>query len=113
MGIEELVSMKEIKGKLKDLEKYFPAQAIAIYDFGKLISDELKPQSNPSEFYLSAIIALGKIQKEKKYPQETSAVLMEHIPDIAYAVCPLNFAKEIVRMDSILREARPDIYPNG
>ena len=108
MPLEGVISTEPIKEKLRNLRQYMPNQEDVIYKFGAYLAERLYPELNPGLFVMAVELALYDLQrgvdgftgepirsKLVGYPPVIYKMLRMHVPDIAEAVCPEDFAKGI------------------
>jgi len=118
MDIKKSISMEPVKEKLRNLQKYMPEQQELVYEFGNYLADMLNPELVPFGFNMAAELALYDIQagvnsftKEPistrlaGYPPQIYALLRNEIPDIAEAVCPEDFAKDVREVFEDIRDS--------
>lgn len=115
MSLEEAISMGPVKEKLRNLQDYMPGKNVAVYQFGAYLADKLNPSLIPPGFVQAAGLALHELKTG--FDQITNEsirnelvgyqpffydVLSMHIPGIARAVCPEDFANGVqVFCDSV------------
>ena len=101
----------EIKERLNNLEEYMPDEHEMTYDFAAYLADKLNPTIVPMGFKMSAELALYYLAKGVDelsgepiknrlvgYSPIIYGAISMSIPQIADAVCPEEFAKEVTRL---------------
>jgi hypothetical protein len=116
MSKQEAISMDSIKEKLKNLKEYMPDQEDVICDYAKLLADVLNPKLTPAGFHLASQLVLFDLQRGEDgingtkspdysiifqrlcgYPQIIHALIGMELPNIVKAVCPEDFAEEVIK----------------
>jgi hypothetical protein len=107
--MSDAIQTDEIKAKLRDLKAYLPERDDVTYKFGSYLAERLEghPELLPMGFKMAAELALYDLEKGVNgftsepirsslvgYPMMYRLMSME-IPNIADAVCPPEFAKEV------------------
>lgn len=109
MTLDDAISMEPVKEKLRNLSQYMPGEEQVIYAFGTFLADRLNPELVPEDFNLTAQLTLCDMQKGidgysgkpirsgmlTGYPSVIYRLLELRISDIADAVCPQDFAKDV------------------
>ncbi len=120
----EAISMEPVKDKLKNLKDYIPKGDDFLYDFGAYLADRLNPELVPVGFNFACEASIedlrrggdygehGKVDVPLSltgYPPAMYGLLRMRIPEIAKAVCPLEFAEEVKKVyDEVNAEIRKD-----
>jgi len=115
MGLEDVLSTKDLQSNLDALPVRLPGQDQVVYEFGKYLGERIanQPDINPQGFYLAAQLALYDLQrgvdgftnepivrhKLTGYPSQIYDLLSSYITIIADATCHQEFAKGVKEMD--------------
>ncbi len=108
--LEKRVSMEDVKKKLRDSDNFSGRDIVA--EFANVLADELGEYTNPDGFYISSLKAIIKMKEKRNYDPHSYTSLIEHITDVAYKVCPKDFAETVKLIDRNHHSARGDLYPN-
>ena len=114
----EGVPMESVKERLKNLSQHMPNHSPITYDFGLFLADRLNPRLVPRGFVMAVEFALYDLEKGvdgfTKRPLDGRLtgcpsifyhLLRMQTPQIAEAVCPEDFAREVKTIyESIQRE---------
>jgi len=112
MSLDKLTSMEPVKEKLRNLRVHMQDVPDIVYEFGDFLANRLNPEIFPIGFNVAAEFALNDMRegtdsfsrqpiKERGLvgdPPEVYAGLSMYIPEIAEAVCPEDFAQEVVQV---------------
>ncbi len=114
MSLEKAIPRGLIKEKLRNLREHMPEEEDIIYKFGEYLAERLGEDSSkiyPVGFNLTAELALQDLTKGVDgytgkpiknsltgYPQMFYIILGTRMPQIADAVCPAEFAKEVMEI---------------
>jgi hypothetical protein len=86
------IKSESVKDKLRNLKKLLPAEMDVVYDMAKGISNSLKPEITPQDFYNAAVFYLAQRYGSGNM---SSDCFRRAIPNIAEATCPFDFADEV------------------
>lgn len=113
------ISMEPIKERLQNLREYMPGEDEIVYQFGTFLANRLNPELLPAGFNLSTELAISDLRrgidgysgqpirhKLSGYPPIIYTLLRMRVPDIAYAVCPQGFAKEVEQLQKITKQGQ-------
>ncbi len=108
---EYAISMEPVKEKLRNLQEYMPDGLDIIYDFGKYLADKLPPKLVPIGFNIATGAMINALEAGVDevsgepirnsltgYDSIAYYLLREIVPDIAEAVCPEDFAKDVKKI---------------
>ncbi len=103
-----VLSLGQVREKLRNLQEYFPGQEEETYKFGSYLAERLDPGLVPEGFGLAAHLALDGLERgiDEDHgqpianelvglPSEIYQRLFKQIPEIAEAVCSEEFAKRV------------------
>jgi hypothetical protein len=117
---ELVLSMKEAKEKLSELQKYMPKNEDTIWEFGRMLSTKLNPELVPEGFVMACELLIYDLQKGVDgftgqpirsklvgYPPMIYALLRMEIPHIASVIFPEEFATAVKDfIQEVNKEAR-------
>ena len=92
MSLEGRIKSEPVKDKLRNLKRLLPDEMDVVYDMAKGISEVLKPEITPEDFYDAAVLYLAQ-----RYGSDImgSDCFRRAIPSIAEATCPFGFADDV------------------
>jgi len=108
MSIDTAIPMETVREKLRNLQQYMPRRGEAVYKFGKFLAEKLDSQLSPIGFSMTAELTLCDLEKGidalSNQPIRSKLagchpgvynLLRVIVPDIAEAVCPEDFARDV------------------
>ena len=124
MGLEA-ISTEGMREKLENLRDYMPGEDKTIYEFGGFLASRLNQEElAPIGFNVTSELALYDLQAGVDgfsqqpirnglvgYPTVIYAMLKMRIPDIAKAVCPEDFAREVWEVNEQTKAMLNEKFP--
>lgn len=117
--------MEPVKAKLKRLGEFMPHADEVICGYASYLADHLNPELVPEGFNLAAELAIEDLRRGGDYgaqgrrpvpahlvgyPPMIYSLMRMQIPQIAEAVCPPEFAKEVTRVVGEVNEMLKKIW---